>query len=65
MKNKRKIYGNILCDEYGKPYKMIIVDGRETMEIPVTNSTLKTCKKTAYEIYDVTDLYISLIRGES
>ena len=65
MKDKRKIYGNILCDAYGLPYKMIIVDGSNTTEIPVTNSTLKVCKKAMKDIYSVTDLYISIVKGEA
>lgn len=64
MKPKRKIYGNILCDAYGTPFKMIVVDGQNTTEIPVTKSTLKVCKKAAKDVYAVTDLYISLIRED-
>jgi len=63
VKDKRKIYGNILCDAYGVPYKIIVVEGENTTEIPVTNSTLKVCKKAARDVFGVTDLYISLIRG--
>ena len=63
MKPKKKVYVNIICDAWGTPYTMIVVDGQNTTEIPVTNSNLKTCKKAARDVYGATDIYISLVRG--
>lgn len=63
-KYKAKIYGNILCDIYGEPYKMIIVSGRNETIIPVSNSTLNVCKKAARDVYGVTDLYVSKVIGK-
>lgn len=63
-----KVYANILCDVNGKPYKMIVVAtgenvhdaGQETV-IPISNTSLKTAKKAAYDVYGVTDLFISKV----
>lgn len=61
MKTKRKVYANILCDAAGTPFKMIVTDGQNTYTIAVTNSTLKTCKMAAKNVYDATEIFFSLI----
>lgn len=64
MKKKRKIYATILCDAYGNPNKMIVVEGNNTMTIPIQNSSLKVAKKAARDVFGVTYLTVSLIQGE-
>jgi len=61
-KNTGKVYGNILCHGDGTPYKMIVVNGQITSEIPIKNSRLSAAKKAAKDIYGVTDLYISMMQ---
>lgn len=62
------MYANILCDVNGKPYKMIVVatgedvnDAGTEMTVPIQNTSLKTAKKAAYDVYGVTDLFISKV----
>jgi len=65
MKSKRKIYANILCNAAGVPFKMIVTDGNFTTDVPITNSTLKTAKRAAKDIYGATEIFTSLIQGDS
>lgn len=46
-------FANIICDNNMSPTKLIISDGDYTSTIPVTNSNLRTCKRTAMEVYNV------------
>jgi hypothetical protein len=63
MKNKKpQIFGNIICHQSGIPYMLIVVVENLTREIPVSNSSLKTVKRAAKDIYGVTDLLISLMQ---
>ncbi len=64
LKPKQKVYANITCDAYGKPYKLIVVHGNDTSEIPIHNSSLKLVKKTARELFGATDIYISMTQGK-
>ena len=52
MANKKR-WVNIICDEEMKPYKIIVTDGLNTWEIPVSNSSIETCKRAAFDVYDV------------
>ena len=50
---KRKVWANILCHEDMTPFQMIVTDGERTSEIPVFNSSLRTLKKAAMDVYGV------------
>lgn len=53
MKYKKGWWANILCDVHYIPYRMIVTDGQQTSTIPISNSTLKACKKAAMDVYSV------------
>jgi len=58
---KKHIYANIICDEGELPRKVIISDGYTTTTIPVMNTKLSLVKKTIRQLYNVTDIYVSVI----
>jgi len=53
MTFKKGRFANIICDESLKPLKMIVADNEYTTTIPIENSTLKTVKKAAMDVYQV------------
>jgi len=67
MQTKRTNWANIICDSDGRPYKIIVTDGDNTATISVTNSSIKTCKKTVRDIYDVKpgNILVTVMQGDS
>lgn len=64
MAEEHKVYANIVCDAAGRPYELIITDGEHTDVIPVKNSSVKTCRRTAKQIYNASVIFISHILGD-
>ena len=65
MKNLTK-WANIICDRDIQPYKMIVTDGEWRTEIPVTNSSVKSCKHAAMSVYGVkpANILVTQVLGE-
>jgi len=67
MKNgvkKKIVYANILCDDEYKPFKLIVTNGESTMEIPISNSSLKTVQKAAKQVYGATTIFVSRLMSD-
>lgn len=54
-------YANIIFRTGELPHLMIVTDGFYRSEIPCSNTSIKTLKRTAREIYGVHVIYISEI----
>ena len=55
----KKKYAAIHCNPDGEPYLIIVTDGDYTTNIPVKNSTIKTCKSTIKTMFGKCDIWIS------
>jgi len=57
----KKRYANIIFRTGELPHLMIVTDGNYTTQIPCSNSSIKTLKRTARELYGVRVFFISEI----
>lgn len=55
----KKKYAVIHLDQNGKPYECRVTDGTFLQVIPVTNSSLSTCKKALRQMHKSIDIWIS------
>lgn len=63
--SSKPVWINILCDSEQRPFKVIVTDGANTHEIPCSNSNLERTKRSLRQIYNVKELYVSVILDDT
>lgn len=58
-------YINIICDAGERPYLVIVTDGDQAWEIPVTNTPLRTVRKQMRAMYNPREILVSIIMGDA